>query len=805
MLNDLRFAFRMMATHPWFSGTIVATLALCIGVNTTVFTLVNAALFKPVPLPNGSRLVVIAERVPSDPNTNRGASMPEFLEYRSQTKTLAGIEASSNGTAVIGEKGIPPERYRMASTTTGLFRMLEVPPVMGKAFTDADGLPGSAPVALVGYSVWQKRYGGAPDVVGRVVTLNGVKTTIIGVMPDVFRFPQEEDVWIPIVQTAERLDRNRRDLMVFGLLRPGEKISAAQAELGLFSAQLAKAFPDSEKDHVAIVQTFHEAFNGGPIKSIFLLMLGAVAFVLLIACANVTNMMLSRAQARSREIAVRAAIGASRWQIIRQLLVECVLLSTLGGLVGLVLARFGVHQFDLGTQDVGKPYWVLFEMDWRAFSYFAGISIMTGIIFGIVPAIRSSRVDLNTALKDGTAGGTQKTGRLSGVLVAFQFALTVILLAGAGVMIKSLLAVESMNAFVPAQHLLTARVSLPDGKGERYESPDSRWKMHQKILERLRALPGVDQVSLTSEMPGLGSQDRNIEVEGRPNPNPKDPPRGTTIFASPNYLSEIGLPLQEGRALNDTDGNVGKEAAVVTRGFAAAFWPSSSALGRRFRFINDDGKPAPWNTVVGICADIKQNAMEQSPPPLAYLSDRQEPWAWLGILVHSSGDPAGVAASVRTAMQGIDPDLPLFEVRTLPDAVHHQFWFLKLFGTLFFTFAAIALLMASVGIYAVVAQNTARRTREIGIRMALGASASRVVKLVLSRGLLQLGIGLGIGLAGAVAATRLMRGLPGLVSPDDPRIFLAVVLLLMGIGLFACWLPARRAASIAPTEALRTD
>ncbi len=804
MLTDLRFALRMIASHPWFAATVIATLALCMGVNTTVFTLANAVLFKPVPIPGGEQLVAIMERDAKNPEDRSGVSLPEYLEYRKQAKTISNLEASANQQAIVSEKGNPPERYSMAAITGGLFEMLKTPPILGRPINRLDCQVGMAPVVLIGYSIWQKRYLGSPDVIGRTVRLNGVPTTIVGVMPEGFRFPQVQDLWAPLVPTRDREDRTHRDLMVFGLLAPGARVDSAQSELSLISARIAKAFPETEKDLTALVQTFHETFNGGQVKLIFLLILGAVGFVLLIACANVANMMLSRALARSREIAVRAALGASRWQIIRQLLVESVLLSVIGGLLGLILAQFGVHSFDIATQDVGKPYWVQFTMDWRAFTYFAALSIGTGLVFGIVPAWRASRVDLNTALKEATVGGTQRAGRLSGILVVFQFALTVVLLAGAGVMIKSFLDVQRINPFVPAAHIFTARVSLPDGKGERYESVESRRKMHDILMERLAGLPGVTQAALASNMPGLGSQYRDMEVEGVPNPDPKHPPRAAAVFATPNYLPAIGLPIQSGRSLNDTDGLEGREAAVVTRDFASRYLPGASPVGRRFRFITD-GKPAAWNIVVGVCGNVAQNIQDKSPPALVYLSDRQEPWAWLGIMLRASGDPSALAASVRIAVQDIDPDLPIFDVRTLPAAIEHENWFLKVFGSLFLLFAVIALVMASVGIYAVVAQATSRRTREIGIRMALGASALNVVQLVLARGLLQLGIGLAIGLAGAIAATRLMNSLPVTSSTNDPMIFVVVVALLTCVGLLACYLPARRAARIAPTEALRTD
>ena len=804
MLNDLRFAIRIIQSRPWFSAAVIATLALSIGINTTVFTLANAVLFKPVPLPGGDRLVTVLQHDSKNPKDMQSFSLPEFLQYQSQSHSFSSLEASGDEEVVIGDKGTPPERYSMGTVSTGLLAMVQVPPILGRTFTADDGKPGGAPVTVIGYRIWQSRYAGATDIVGRAVRLNGVSTTVIGVMPDGFHFPVNQDAWTPIVPTKDLLDRTRRGLRLYGLLSPATGISGAQSDMAVISSHMAQEFPDTNKDLTPLVQTFQDGFNGGPIRLIFLLMLGAVGFVLLIACANVANMMLSRAQARSREMALRAALGASRWQLVRQLLVESVLLSVIGGSLGLFLSQFGVRSFDLVTQDVGKPYWIQFSMDWRAFSYLAGISVLTGLVFGLVPAIRSSRVDLNTAMKEGSSTGTHRGGRLSGALVVFQFALTVVLLAGAGVMIRSFVEARLINPFVPAAHLLTARISLPDGKGERYESVAARRQMHRAVLERLAALPGVESAALASNMPGLGSQVRDIEIDGHPNADPKKAPHAAAVFATPNYLSTIGLPVLSGRPLNEADGMEGKEASVVTRSFALQFWPGESPLGRRFRFITD-GKPAQWNTVVGVCGDIVQDTMARNPPPLAYLSNVQEPWAWMGLMLRARGDPSALAASVRTALLGIDPELPLFEVYTLPAAIDHEHWFLKVFGTLFFLFALIALLMASVGIYAVVAQSTSRRTREIGIRMALGSSAGRVVRLVLTRGLMQLGIGLAIGLAGAVASIQLMDSLPGLSSTGDPLLFGAVVGLLLCVGVLACWLPAHRAARIAPTEALRTD
>lgn len=807
MLQDLRFALRMIATHRWFSLAVVATLALGIGINTTVFTLVNAVLFKPVPVPGGERLVTVSYQNTANPRERSRISWPDYLVYKEQSRSFEGLEAMNFDQVVISETDNPPERINAAQVTTGLFPLLQTQPGLGRGFTAADGQAGAARVILLGHAVWQKRYGGDAGVIGRAVRVDGKPATIIGVMPAGFRFPNNEDLWLPLVPTPDLEKRTNRWLQLFALLQPGVSATEASADLVALSGRLAAEFPETNKEYRALVRTFHETYNGDQIRAVFLMMLGAVGFVLLIACANVANMMLSRAVGRAREIAVRTAMGATRGQLVRQLLVESVVLSTLGGLLGLGLSGLGVHAFDLATQDVGKPYWIQFTMDWRAFGYFAAISIASGIVFGLVPALRATRVDLNTAMKEGTPGAGSRGGKLTAALVVFQFALTVVLLAGAGMMIRSFFAVQALNPFVRPESIFTARIQLPEGKGDPYEKPLARQQFYEQLLPGLRALPGVTEVAAVNNFPGLGSVDRDLEVEGKPNPDPKKRPKGSLLVETPNYLATIGLPLLQGRGFTDADGDEGKEVVIVSRSFAAKYWPDGDVLGRRFRWIERDDKTGPWMTVIGICADMVQDAREPDAAPLYHVPYRQQPWGWMGLLVRTSLDPNALAAPVRATVQKIDQDLPLFDVRTLTAALERQRWFLVVFGTLFLSFALTGLLMASVGIYAVVAQATARRTREIGVRMALGATAAHIVRLVLGRGLVQLGLGLLIGLGGAFGATHLMTrsGLALQVSANDPLLFISIVALLTAIGLSACWLPARRAARIAPTEALRTE
>ncbi len=809
-MNDLKFAFRMIAKHRGFSAAVIAVLALGIGINTTVFTLVNAVLFKPVPLPGGERLVTVTGQNATQPHVQLGLPYPDFRDFQENNRSFAGLEAAFPGQVTIGESDLPPERVRMGRITAGLFGMLNTPPAWGRSFLPDDDKPGAEPVALISHHVWKNRYGGAADVLGRTVRIDGSPFTIVGVMPEGFQFPQNENLWLPLVPDPRIDDRAHRSLTLFGLLNEEVSLSEAQREVALIGNRIASAFPDTHQGFNPVIRTFHETYLGDKtIRAIFLTLLGAVSFVLLIVCANVANLLLGRAVARNREISIRAALGATPGQIVRQLLVESVLLSCLGGLLGLGLSTWGVHVFDLATQAeaIDRPYWVQFTMDYAVFGYFAGISILSGIAFGLVPAWRSSRIDLNHALKDGTASaGSRGGGRLAGALVVFQFALTLVLLAGAGLMIRSFFTAQSLNSFIPSGQIFTARVSLPYGEGDRYGEPNARRRFFEELLPQLAALPGATQVAAASHLPGQGGAWRNIEIEGQPNENPNWAPRFYLVVQTPGYLPMIGLPILRGRGFTETDGSPGKEAVVVTREFAAAHWPGQDVVGARFRFI-EAGQPGPWMTVIGVCGDFVQNLTEESSVPVVFVPHRQEPWGHMALLLRSEMEPTALAGPVRSAVQTMDADLPLYGVQTLSAVTKLRFWSLRIFGVLFLVFAAIGLVIASIGIYGVVSQAAARRTREIGIRLALGATGAAILRLVLGRGLKQLAIGVGLGLAGALATTQVLAqgDLLLRVSPRDPLVFVAITVALTAIGLFACWLPARRAAKVAPMEALRSE
>jgi predicted permease len=802
MMHDLRFALRTILAHRWFSLAIVATLALGIGLNTMIFTLTYAALFKPVPVTGGARLVAVTERNVARGDNGMPASYPDFLDYRSQTTSFDGLEAASGEGAVLSEAGNPPRSYNLNRVSAGMFGMLHTRPILGREFLPSDEKPGAEPVMLLGYSVWKERYAGSPDVIGHVVRVNSDPATIIGVMPDGFKFPSGVEIWMPLVPTADLEKRSNRSVLLYGFLKPGTSIQRASVDLGAIAQRLATAYPEADKNIGIQVQTFQERYNGGPIRIVFLCMLAAVGFVLLIVCANVANMMLSRALARQREMSIRVAIGASRWRVIRQLLVESLALSLAGGLLGLGLAAIGIHWFDLNSRNVGKPTWVLFQMDYAVYGYFALLCVLTGLLSGLAPALRASRVDLNSALKEGSrSAGTRRSGFLSSVLVVFQFALTLILLTGAGIFVRAFLAAQQINAWVPADHLLTAGVYLPH---ERYADADSRVRFFDQLLPQLRAIPGVSRAALTSSPPGMGTGSRRVEIEGAPPVDPQKLPLAAVLAQSPGAFGTIDLAILRGRDFNDTDGKAGTKCAIVTRDFASKFWPNQEPLGKRLRFYDDD-KLGDWLTVIGVSADIVQQTNRDVRDPLVFVPYRQEGYGGMTLMLRTDGNPLSLSSSMRGAVQNIDQDLPLSDVSTLAEVIYHNQWYLRLFGTLFFAFAAIALLIASVGIYAVIAQATTSRTQEIGVRMALGASSGNILGLVLARGMKQLLAGFVIGLAAAYPAARVMTAIPLHVSASDPVLFVTISALLISVGFFACYLPARRAAALDPVKAIRYE
>jgi predicted permease len=799
VVQDVRYAIRGVLARRWFSAAIIVTLALGIGLNTMVFTLVYAVLFKPVPVPGGSRLVTVQNQNLTRDDHSMPMSYPDFEEYRAQSANLFdSLEAGQFDGGILSESGLTPQQYPMLHATGGIFSMVQAKALLGRAFLPGDDRPGAAPVLVISYNVWKERYAGSSGVIGRHVMVNGLPTTIIGVMPEGFHFPANSDLWIPLVPTTEQAKRDHRTLFGYAILKPGVSMRQADAALNGIAERLAKQFPQ-DKDLGVSVLTFNQRFNGGQIRIVFLLMLGAVGFVLLIACADVANMMLSRALGRQREMSIRAALGATRWRMVRQLLIESVLLSTAGGVAGLGLAAAGVHWFDAQTAAI-RPYWIYFTMDYSVFGYFAALCILSGLLFGIAPALRSSKADLVGVLKEGVHSvGRRRGGWLSGGLVVFQFALTLVLLTGAGIFVRSLFRSLTVNPFIPGKELTVARLMLPDS---RYKDTDARVRFYDQLLPRLRAIPGVSNVSIVSDVPGETPGRQQIELEHAAIANPAKRPWVERVAASPGYLDTIHLPLLRGREFNETDGTANREAAIVTRDAAMRLWPGQDPIGKRFRLFDDKNKPSAWITVVGICGDMVQGIQDSDPNPLLFLPYRQEGWNNESLVVASASDPL---ESMRKVVQSLDAELPLAMPYRLDKLIEHQVWFLSLFGKIFFGFALIAMVMASVGIYAVIAHATSSRTQEIGVRIALGATMRNVMLLVMKRGLWQIAVGLTLGLGAALPVGRLMASLPLGASRSEPAILMLVAVTLACVGVFACWIPARRATGLDPVKAIRYE
>jgi putative ABC transport system permease protein len=813
MLHDLRYSLRMVRLHPWFSAAVVAALALGIGANTAVFTLVNAVLFKPLPFEGGARIVGIFHRNDAQVQERIPISYPDYLEYREQASTFERLEASMNSGVAISDEGSPPEPYRMARVTPGFFAMLGVQPAIGRGLDAADAAAGADPVILLSHSVWSTRYAEAVDVLGRTVRAGNELATIIGVMPEGFGFPSREQVWMPLVDTPELRDRSQRNLMLIGKRLRGVSNEQARADLDVIAQRLAVEYPDNE-NLGATVATFHEIQNGGPIRIVFILMQGAVGFVLLIACANVANMMLSRALGRMRETSVRAAMGASRWRIVRPLLVEAVLLSFLGGTAGLIVAIFAVRAFDAAVANVGKPSWIQFAMDYTVFGYFAAACLVSAVLFGLMPGLQASRVDLAGTLKEGSRdSGSKRGGLVSGALVVFQFMLAVVLLVGAGLFVRGLLEQRASTEGLPAGEVLSAGIQLT---ADRYPDDESRFRFYDRLLTSLEGTPGLRQAALVSNLPATGGATLAYQLEGEPEAEPAARPTALRVAMSPGYLGLLDVPILAGRDFDDRDGFAGRDSIIVTSDFASRVWPGEAPLGKRLRVYPEPpppnagpqaerSQPGTWLTVVGVSGDLEQSPNELRPAPLFFIPYAPGGYGAMTVVLRSSGDPAVLATPLRAAMRQIDPDRALANVRTIEEMSYQQGWYLRVFGSAFLIFAAGALLLASIGIYAVVAQTTARRTQEIGVRMALGATSLGIQRLVVGRGLKQLAAGTVLGLAIAFAVTRLMGELLYGVSPSDPVTFGAVIAIIALVGFAALWLPARSAARLHPVKALRHD
>jgi putative ABC transport system permease protein len=805
LFEDARFGLRSMAKNPGFTATAVVALALGIGANATVFGVADAVMFKGMPFV-GDRIMFLSSRNVSRGQQRMGVSWPDFRDWRTQVKSMDMLGIFQFNVDNISDKTGIPTRYNVSSMSANSFSLIGQQPVMGRDFTADDEKAGANPVVILGYGVWENRYGRDPNVLGKSIRINDIPTTVIGVMQNGLRFPYDSDMWMALRPDENFDKRERRFYGAAGRLAGGATQKTAIAEMSSVARNLQVAYPDTDEGVETIVHTQMEDFNGPQLVALMIALMGAVGFVLLIACANVANLLLARAVDRAREISIRIALGAGRWRIIRQLLVESVMLSILGGVLGWFISIWGLKAFDAAVRDRIPP-WMNFSIDWRGFAFLGAISIGTGLLFGLAPALRLSKLDVNTALKDQSRGSSTGTrGRyLSAILVVAEMALAVVLLAGAGLMIRSFMNMYTMKTGVNEKNVLVMRLFLPEA---RYPKDADEIAFHERLKTRLDSLPGVQVSSIAITMPTGGAMDSPFELEGAPPVDDKRRPSIGELVISPDYFRAMDVKIQRGRAFSDADGVAGPPVAIVNQRFAEKFWPNQDPVGRRLRTF-DRNKPDRWLTVVGVVPDILQDLPNDNARrelnALIYVPYRQKPRRDMSLMARTTVAPNSLGTAFRKEVAALDEDMVLYNLRSLQERLDLNNWPQKVFGSLFAIFALIALVLASVGLYAVIAHSVSQRTQEIGLRMALGASGSIILKLIFMQGMRQLLLGLAVGIAAAVGLTRVLSTLLVDVSPRDPVTFAIVAIVLSVAALLGCLVPARRAMRVDPVVALRNE
>ncbi|MEY2502489.1 MAG: hypothetical protein QOI07_2823 [Verrucomicrobiota bacterium] len=807
LLQDVRYGFRMLLKNKGFTAVAVIALGLGIGANTAIFSLVNGVLLRPPPFPDAERIISIEGKNPAAAGiTESNISFLDFTDWSQQTDLFASTGAYWTGTANFGADGAEPERVPRAGVTSGFFSVLGVHPVLGRTFVPEDDKGWPQTVAIISHGLWKRRFGSDPAIVGKQVQMSSRSLTIIGVMPSGFEYPEQTQVWVP---TAVNLSDEPRDNRVWSAivrLNPGIDLKQAQTRLNAINAQLAKQFPETNKGWDVFLSTLHERLVR-EVKPSLLALLGAVGFVLLIACANVANLLLARSAARQKEIAIRAAMGASRTRVLRQMLTESILLSAIGGIAGLVLSIW-LTDLLMSMLPEGAPRLEQIGIDYRVLAFALGVSALTGILSGIVPALQASKLDLTSALKEGGRGGEghRRTSARSLLLIG-EVALSLMLLVGAGLLIKSFLRLQEIRPGFNAHNVLLANLSL---QGPKYKDDQSCVEFFRQLKERLEAVPGVQAAGGSVNLPlnpsgyGIG---RGFIPEGRP--LAVDEARDATFSTiTGDYFLALQIPLLSGRAFESRDNADGPKVVIINETTAKRhFGSATAAIGKRlsiwsaFRGHRRDEKF--MREIVGVVGDTKTASLTGEGGAQIYVPHAQDSqWNFMGLVIRTAGDPATFATILRREVQALDRDQPIYNVRTMDDVVANSLGTRRVSMQLFAVFACAALLLAALGIYGVMAYSVTQRTQEIGIRMALGAQKSDVLALVIRQGMTLTLIGVVAGLAGAFVLTRVIANLLFSVAATDPATFLSISVLLAAVSFFACYLPARRAARLDPIKAL---
>src|SRR5262245_16899697 len=802
MLQDLRYGARMLWKNPGFTLIAVITLALGIGANTAIFSVVNAVLLRPLPFKDPERLVWIWGTLPKSAQTLH--SPVEFLAYQRQQTSFTEMAAYRMMSFTV-TGGAEPEHVQGMIVSANYFSLLGVPAALGRTIQPDDG---SSRLAVISYGLWQKRYGGDPNLIGRSLTINGESATLIGVMPPNFQLNQSTELWLSPRQVVPDYQMNYRGdtltlreshyLRALARLKPGATIQQAQAELNAVAARLEREYSNQAGHGARVVPLPEMAVSD--VRRTLLTLFGAVGLVLLIACANVTNLLLVRATSRYREIAIRAAVGASRFSLIRQLLTESVLLSLAGGLAGWLLAVWGVDLL-LRLSPGGMLRLQETRLDTDVFLFTLAVSVVAGVVFGLFPALAASKTDLVSTLKESARGASAGAGRsrLRQSLVVAEVALALVVLIGAGLLVGSFARLIAVKPGFDPNNLMTMWVTLTS---ERYGTMTANTRFIKELTANLEALPGAQGVAIANDFPIQGTDSTvTPEIEGRGDA-PEDRPLVGYHVINPRYFEALGVRLVKGRAFTERDDANGPPVVIINEAMASHVWPKEEALGKRIRL---GGLSGPWSEIVGVVANVKYDGLHLADSSHCFTPHLQQPLPFLAISIRSQTDQAALLASVRQAVKKIDPNLPLIEPLMMKDRMERVLTARRLTLALFSLFAVVALALAAIGLYGVMSYGVAQRTHELGVRIALGATSRDAVKLIVGQGMRLVALGLALGVGGALAVSRLMVNQLFGVGPRDPLTFMVIALLLTFVALLACWIPARRAAKVDPMVALRCE
>ena len=810
--QDLRYGARTLRKKPGFTLVAVLTLALGIGANTAIFTVINAALLRPLPYPDANQIAVVATTMRRETIEVRSTSYPDFVDWRDHNTVFERLAARTS-TSFTLTGGDEPEHVNGELVSADYFPLLGVRAAFGRTFLpEEDRTPDTHRVVLVGHGLWQRRLGGNPELVGKTIQLSDGNYTVIGILPPGFRgISDQAEIWLPMMMASSirraghMQERDQRWLSTVARLKPGVTLAQAQTEMDVITSRLEQAYPDSNSNRGARVTLLHERFFGELQLTLWIL-LGAVGCVLLVACANVANLQLQRAAGRASEMAIRLALGATPRRLLRQLLTESLLLALTGGALGVLLAWWSVG-FLIKLSPVTFPSFVNLTLDAPVLGFSLLISVLTGAMFGLAPALQAARPALTETLKAGgrNVSGALGRNRLLSSLVVSEIALALTLLVGAGLMMRSLQRLQAVDPGFNSERLLTMQVSLP---AQRYRL-DQMAAFSQQLHERLQALPGAQSVALASDLPLSGSTSAGpIELEGQPATSADDEIRMYRHRVTPGFFSTLGIPLIKGRDFTSGDHAQAPGVVIISEAMARRYWPDEDPIGKRLREDSHGSPtPGPWMSIIGVAGEVKYRGLPQNPntDPDVYYSLPQWPRADLFLAVRTDVETDSLVAAVRAELQKLDPNLPAYGVTTMAEQVANQTrqsrfstWLLGIFGTL-------ALALAAVGIYSVMGYAVEQRAREIGIRLALGAGAGDVLKMVLGQGMRLALLGVGLGLSVALGLTQLMKRLLFGVVAADPLTYAAIALLLTLVALLACYIPARRASRVDPMVALRSE